>query len=152
MNANGKMNMVFCPQSPNNLVHQSHHRLNSKVPGIDPKRNTKLVNLTEFSGYLAESNRTENSSANYSTMSMGQFFAKRCEDVRDMIPSRSPTKSKPIALVGDSYRSASDYNTSSESNKYSQGRVAHWMRSFSIFSRYFPYSIIIILHRRRIEN
>lgn len=65
---------------------------NKKIPG-------KLVNLTEFSGYLGDSN-----SAEYSTMSMGKYFSKRCEDIRDMIPNSSPTKCKPMALLSDSHR------------------------------------------------
>lgn len=61
-----------------------------KVPG-------KLVNLTEFSGYLADSN----ASIGNSNLSMGKYFSKRCEGLREMLPNKSPTKNRPIALLAD---------------------------------------------------
>lgn len=88
----------------------------AKVSNAESKNGGKLVNLTEFSGYLAGNN-----TANCSTMSLGQYFSKRCEDIREIIPSKSPTKTIPIALLGDSYRSGSEYNSSCGSKKYSQG-------------------------------
>lgn len=71
---------------------EQSHRSDKQVPG-------KFVNLTEFSGILGDS--TEESL----TMSMGNYFLKRCEDIRDMIPNVSPPKDHPIALLGDSLNS-----------------------------------------------
>lgn len=92
----------------------------AKTSNTDRKMGGKLVNLTEFSGFLAENN----SAADFSTMSLGKYFGNRCQDVHEMIPGRSPTKQKPIALLGDSYRSGSDYSgVSGDSKKYSQGNL-----------------------------
>lgn len=95
----------------------------SKTSNANPKiGGKKLVNLTEFSGYLADNNSPDNNLSDFSTISLGQYFGKRCQDVHEMIPSRSPTKHKPIALLGDSYRTGTDYSsTSGDSKKYSQG-------------------------------
>lgn len=62
----------------------------------------KVINLTEFSGILGDTSYRDRSS----NMSMGGFFLKRCEDVRDMIPAISPTKRhKPVSLLHDSCKS-----------------------------------------------
>lgn len=58
-----------------------------------------VINLTEFSGIIADTTDDP------STMSMGNYFLKRCEDIREMIPNVSPTKERPIALLGDSINS-----------------------------------------------
>lgn len=56
---------------------------------------SRLINLTEFSGYLAEHKTSETSD-----MSLGNFFSKRCEDLHRMIPNKSPTKQhKPVPLI-----------------------------------------------------
>lgn len=92
----------------------------ARTSKADPKVGGKLVNLTEFSGYFADNNLPDNNLSDFSTMSLGQYFGKRCEDVREMFPNRSPTKHNPIALL-DSYRTGTDYSTSGDSKKYSQG-------------------------------
>lgn len=72
----------------------------SSTPNVMKKVPGKLVNLTEFSGFLGD----VNSSTDVSKMSMGRFFHNRCEDIRHMIPNKSPTKDKPVPLI-ESYRS-----------------------------------------------
>lgn len=58
------------------------------------KRGAKYLNLTEFSGIVGDGGRYS------SNMSMGNFFSTRCEDVRQIITTKSPTKRlKPVALV-----------------------------------------------------
>lgn len=95
----------------------------AKSSNAEAKRGGKLVNLTEFSGYLADSNVARNNMSDFSSMSLGAYFGNRCEDVREMIPNRSPTKQHPIGLL-DSYRTGSEYSTTSgDSKKYSQGNV-----------------------------
>lgn len=73
------------------------------------------LNLTEFSGYLPDTNSGE--------VSLGKYFSKRSEDVRHIIPNKSPTKrQRPIALIAQSDCSATTgYNTSMDSRKTSQG-------------------------------
>lgn len=89
------------------------------TPGIRIPKD-KLINLTEFSGYLAENNP-----ADFSEMSLGNFFSKRSEDLHHIIPNRSPTKrQKPIALIPQSDCSATTgYNTSADYCKISQGTI-----------------------------
>lgn len=61
------------------------------------KMHGHLANVTDFSvAYLCDS-----SSVN-TDMSIGRYFSNRCQDVREMIPTRSPTKHNPIALVSNS--------------------------------------------------
>lgn len=77
-----------------------------------------LINLTEFSGFLPESNRT------LSEVSIGQYFSKKCEDVRGIIENASPPKkcNDPIPLfTSDSL--ASDGMTASYGGEYSQGKT-----------------------------
>lgn len=71
--------------------------------GAVRKNPGKMVNLTEFSGFLGESSRM----GTESDVSIGRYFSKRCEDVREMIQNNSPTKkfTRPIGLLTDSYRS-----------------------------------------------
>lgn len=76
----------------------------------------KYVNLTEFSGILADNTEEP------SSVSMGNYFLKRCEDIRDMIPDVSPTKEHPIALLGDSL-------TSGEFNDIFELFISVWMRA-----------------------
>lgn len=65
---------------------------------------TKYLNLTEFSGIVGDNGR-EN-------MSMGNFFSNRCEDVREIIPTKSPTKrSKAVALLESGQESGRQMNT-----------------------------------------
>lgn len=76
-----------------------------------------LMNLTEFSGFLPESNRT------LSEISIGQYFSRKCEDVRGMIENASPPKkfNEPIPLfTSDSL--TSDGMTASYGGGYSQGK------------------------------
>lgn len=128
----------------------------AKMRHAEPKVSGKLINLTEFSGYLADNNLADNNLANFSNMSLGQYFGKRCGDVREMIPSRSPTKHKPIALLGDSYRTGSDYSSSGDSKKYSKGKYICVDRNmpkpmtFHLIqlSLLLFCSVLIILHRR----
>lgn len=55
----------------------------------------KLHHLSDFSGYMAENDQAE--------LSLGKYFSKRSEDLRQMIPNKSPTKRvKPIALIPQS--------------------------------------------------
>lgn len=95
---------------------------------VDSKMAGKLVNLTEFSGYLADSNAAEKNLSDFSNMSLGKFFGKRCQDINEMIPVRSPPKRRPVALLGDSYRTGSDFShISGDSKKYSQGELISHM-------------------------
>lgn len=105
----------------------------AKSSNAEAKMGAKLVNLTEFSGYLADSNVARNNLSDFSSMSLGQYFGNRCEDVREMIPNRSPTKQHPIGLL-DSYRTGSEYSsTSGDSKKYSQGNVPQFTMTFERF-------------------
>lgn len=63
------------------------------------KSSKKLVNYTEFSGLLNDSNSSS------TEMSIGKYFSRKCEDIRSLIPNLSPTKTRPIPLLGNSYRS-----------------------------------------------
>lgn len=65
------------------------------------KTSSKVVNLTEFSGILDYSKPVERSN---SDMSIGHYFRRKCEDIRDVIPNISPTKARPIPLLSDSFR------------------------------------------------
>lgn len=67
---------------------------------VSKETHRKRVNLTEFSGYLGETPMEENSA-----MSMGNYFLKRCEDIRQMIPNRSPPKNGAVGLLGESMTS-----------------------------------------------
>lgn len=99
------------------------------IPEMDSKDTSKkssavyrnaahLINLTEFSGFLPESNRT------LSEVSIGQYFSKKCEDVRGIIENASPPKkfNEPIPLLtSDSI--ASSGTATSYGGGYSQGKI-----------------------------
>lgn len=61
-----------------------------------PKLHAKLANMTDFSlAYMGESISSN------TDMSIGRYFSNRCQDIREMIPTSSPRKHKPTALVGN---------------------------------------------------
>lgn len=60
----------------------------------------KLVNLPDFSmAYLGDSLSVS------SDMSMGRFFLNRCDDIRQIISAKSPTKHVPVAIIANSTQS-----------------------------------------------
>lgn len=65
----------------------------------------RMVNLTEFSGYMNDSTPVESSTTE---MSIGRYFSRKCEDIRDMIPNSSPSKmGRPMPLFSNSHGSGS---------------------------------------------
>lgn len=73
-----------------------------KAKGNAKAASAKVVNLTEFSGILDDSTPVESST---SEMSIGRYFSRKCEDIRNVIPNNSPTKARPIPLLSNSFRS-----------------------------------------------
>lgn len=67
------------------------HKLLSKMHG-------KLTNMSDFSGFLCYGN----SDSAGDDMSIGGFFKNRCQDLQEMITSKSPTKHIPMALISNS--------------------------------------------------
>lgn len=64
-----------------------------------PKMHGKLANMTEFSGFLVDS------TSDSTDMSIGRYFSNRCQDLQEMIPTKSPTKKHtPVALVSTSFQ------------------------------------------------
>lgn len=60
----------------------------------------KLVNLPDFSmAYLGDS------LSGNSDMSMGRFFLNRCDDIRQILSAKSPTKHVPVAIIANSTQS-----------------------------------------------
>lgn len=60
-----------------------------------PKVHGKLTNMTDFSGYLCVSN------SDPTELSIGRYFLNRCQELQDVLPTRSPTKNnhKPMSLI-----------------------------------------------------
>lgn len=65
-------------------------------------------NLTEFSALLDDSTPIKESNTE---TSIGQYFLRNCESLRDMLPDSSPTKGRPIPLLSNSYRSGSAFSS-----------------------------------------
>lgn len=77
------------PQSNNDSM-----SMTDTVSKTLPKLHAKLANMTDFSmAYLGDS------LSGNTDMSIGRYFSNRCQDIREMIPTRSPTKHIPMALV-----------------------------------------------------
>lgn len=60
-------------------------------------------NMDEFSAMLDDSTPVRSSGTE---TSIGQYFLRNCGSIRDMLPESSPTKSRPVPLLGNSYRSS----------------------------------------------
>lgn len=72
----------------------------SRLPSIVssellPKVHGKLTNMSDFSGYLCVSN------SDPTELSIGRYFLNRCQELQDVLPSKSPTKNnhKPMSLI-----------------------------------------------------
>lgn len=99
-------------------IPQMNSNNTSKKSSAVHKNAARLINLTEFSGFLPESNRT------LSELSIGQYFSKKCEDVRGIIENASPPKkfNEPMPLLtSDSLASVG--MTASYGGGYSQGKT-----------------------------
>lgn len=81
--------MDAMPTSPSSSI--VSHKLLSKMHG-------KLTNMSDFSGFLCFGNSDSTSDE----LSIGGFFKNRCQDLQEMITSKSPTKHIPTPLISNS--------------------------------------------------
>lgn len=66
---------------------------NTRSPDSDADSKNQYTSFAEMSARYRDRDTTSN-------FSMGNYFSRRCEDVRQMIPARSPVKAvRPFALV-----------------------------------------------------